>query len=174
MQYALFVALTALVALAGGAGCAPARASARPLAVVTVDLGAEAPKPSLAPSAVGASAAPERVMAWLDDADSARERAKRDGRPMLVFIRADWSVASLAAERDIWTEPRVVEAARRFLPVRVDVTETSNDDADGELARWDVTAVPAILVFDGDGRRVASLSGPVELVPLLATLSSAE
>ena len=112
-------------------------------------------------------------MTWEPSEPEARARAKRDSLPLLVYLRADWAAASLRQERELWTDPRVTEAARRFVAIRIDLSSTAGE-ADGYLARYGIQVVPTTLLYDGTGRKVASLAGEVELPALLAALASVD
>lgn len=150
-----------------------ARSAPSPAPLVAVALPAAAPLGAPVASAEPSSKPPSapRAIAWEPSEDEARARAKRDSLPLLVYLRADWSAASLHQERTLWTDPRVTEAARRFVAIRVDLSSTGGD-ADGYLARYGIEVVPTTLLYDGSGRKVVSLAGEVELFALLAALGS--
>lgn len=112
-------------------------------------------------------------IAWETSEPDARDRSKRRSQPLLVYLRADWSAASLREERDVWTDPRVAAEARRFVALRIDLSSTAGD-ADGYLSRYGIDVVPTTVVFDGSGRRVAALAGEIDVAPLLAVLASVD
>ena len=125
-QVAERLASRVLVAFAmmGAASCG-ARASQPPAPIVAVPSSPDAPPEPEVPS-TEASAKPRsvpRAMTWEPSEPEARARAKRDSLPLLVYLRADWAAASLRQERELWTDPRVTEAARRFVAIRIDSLE---------------------------------------------------
>lgn len=121
--------------------------------------------------------APEREpsppeLLWLSDVDAARDRARRQGSALLVFVRASWSADSLRLERETWSDVRVRRAARGLVLLRVDVSEP-NADSETRMARFGVSRVPAVVLFDRRERRIGALEGPTELEAVLSLLAKA-
>lgn len=163
----------ALLALAGGCG---ASAPVSPAPIVEVP----APPPLVTSAGLAASAAPAEApagaarIAWETDERAARELARRDHRPLLVSIRADWDAVSLRQDRELWTDPRVVEAARGFVAVRIDVSDADSLASQAYAERYDVEMLPTIVVVDADGARSASLEGDVDAARLVEALRDVE
>ncbi|MCC6552947.1 MAG: thioredoxin family protein [Polyangiaceae bacterium] len=142
------------------AACGPTR-SEPTVPVVTIPSSAPAgtaPSPIAGPAPPSKPSPPARAMEWARDEPEARARARRDGRPLLVYLRADWSAASLAMDRDVWSDPRAIAEARPFVAVLVDLT-SAEGDAELYAQRYGVSAVPAIALFDRDGRPAGLLAG---------------
>jgi thiol:disulfide interchange protein len=118
--------------------------------------------------------APARVVAasiaWVGDEREARERARRLGLPLLVWVRAEWAASALQMERTVWNDPVVARAARGFVALRLDVTEAEGD-AELLAQRYAVDSMPATILFDAAGRRVAALRGLVDAAILTAALA---
>lgn len=91
---------------------------------------------------------------------------------MIVYARADWDASSLAMERKAWSDPRVVEAAARFVALRLDLS-SAEGDAEAYAQAYDLRAVPTTVLFDPRGKRVASLTGLLDADRLLAALAEA-
>jgi hypothetical protein len=115
----------------------------------------------------GAPAAPAAI-AWEADERDARERARRRGLPRIIYIRADWSATALEMERKAWSDPRVADAARRFVALKLDVSS-----AEGDAERYGVERIPSTLVLDADGRTIAVLGGAAPADALLAAMRRA-
>jgi len=111
-------------------------------------------------------------MAWETSEPAARERARRGGRPLLVWVRAEWAVSALEMERTTWSDPRVLEAARPFVALRLDVT-SAEGDAERYAERYQVTGMPTTVLIDARGNRVAGLTGYQDAALLAAALRSA-
>jgi thiol:disulfide interchange protein len=125
------------------------------------------------PAVNTAPVAPEpRHVAWERSEPDGRARARREARPLLVYLRADWATDSLWMEREIWSDPRVVLATMPFVAVVIDVT-SAEGDAELYAQRYGVEALPTVVLFDGDGRRVASLSGAQRTEALIEAMRSA-
>jgi len=78
--------------------------------------------------------------------------AKRKGRPLLVYVRADWCVSCLELERSWASEPAFERATRSFVPLWV---EASDDEALADISvRFGALPVPSIALIDANtGRR---------------------
>lgn len=164
----------AVLAVAALAACSPAAPPPVTLQIGGVGPLAPAPAGAAAPSRAddaSARAAPGAI-AWETSEREARERARRNGLPLLVYARAAWSADSLEMERKAWVDARVVAAARGFVALRLDVT-TTEGDAELHAQRYGLTAVPMTLLFDARGRKVAARAGWVEPVALATDLAEA-
>jgi thiol:disulfide interchange protein len=91
---------------------------------------------------------------------------------MLIYLRADWAVASLEMDREVWSDARVLREGQRFVPLTIDLTRAEGD-AEVYAERYGVPAVPAVLVLDAHGRRVALLSGPTGAEEVLSAMQQA-
>lgn len=130
-----------------------------------------APVASVAPDAPHAAPRPG-VIAWVTSERDAREQARRRGVPLLVYVRADWAAACLSLERSAWTDPRVAGEVRRFVALRLDVTEAEGD-AELYAQRYGVKGVPETLVLDLAGRTAARGSGAMSAEALFTFLQGA-
>ena len=157
----------ATLALAAPA-CAPVAPPPLTL-VIGTSAPAVAPSSSAMPSSSPKVVAP---IAWETSEPAARERARHAGLPLLVWVRAEWDAGSLEMERKTWADPRVIEAARPFVALRLDVTVTEGD-AERYAERYDVTGVPMTILFDGSGHRVAAFLGSRDAPSLAAALHRA-
>ena len=130
--------------------------------------------PGPAPDASASVATPREAppIAWVTSEPDARDRARRVGLPLLVWARADWDAATLEMERKVWTDPRVREAARPFVALRLDLTNT---EGDGEryAERYELKGVPSVILLDARGRRVTTLVGSRSAAVLVEALGRA-
>lgn len=91
-----------------------------------------------------------------------------------MFVKADWSTASVQMEKDVLLDPAVARAARPFVAIKIDAT---NDDPATiqKLGTFDVDGVPAIVMeLPTTGRReiITSLVEAEELARALNTFLS--
>jgi len=111
-------------------------------------------------------------IAWETDEPTARQRARREGLPMLVWVRADWATAALEMERKAWSDPRVMAEARRFVALKLDVT-AAEGDAELYAERYGVTMMPETVLFDASGRKAGSVRGATGADELLKAMRAA-
>ncbi len=164
------VALIGLGLLAASAACAsPGPVSAG------VNIAPAAPQPTRSNEEAPAKARPARSrqgdappIEWLTSEPDARERARKAQLPLLIFVKADWSTASLMMERKTWIDPAVRAAAQGLVALRLDFTDT---DGTPELLskKYGVEVVPMTLVIDPKGgvRQMEGYRLPGEVVKLL-------
>lgn len=115
--------------------------------------------------------ASEHVRWELSEPD-ARARARRERLPMLVYFRADWAVASVQMDREVWTDARVIRASNAFVALKIDVTRAEGD-AELYAERYGAPVVPSIVFLDADGRRVGVVSGSTGAGEVLEAMARA-
>lgn len=131
--------------------------------------------------AAGASAARERRraadgLAWVRDEPEALARAKRDGRPVIIDFWAEWCTACKELDRTAWADPRVREEASRFVAVKLDGTNDS-DQFQAAADKYGVVGMPTVVFIDPRGREVpervtAAIDAP-EMVRALRSVDRA-
>lgn len=89
-----------------------------------------------------------------------------------MYLSAAWSAGSLAMEREVWSDPRILRHGAPLVALRIDLT---NDGPDAELwaDRYGARAVPTTLVLDSAGREAARLEGQVSAEEVLRALEKA-
>lgn len=161
----------AAAAILIAAGCAP---PAAPPATVEIAAPASAPVVVAAtmPQPPRPAAPAAGSIAWRTNEREAREEARRREAPLLVWARADWAAAALSMERSVWTDPRVIRAAAGFVALRLDLTEAEGD-AELFAQRYGVDVMPATIVMDAGGRKIAVIRGFADAEALAGALVKA-
>jgi thiol:disulfide interchange protein len=93
---------------------------------------------------------------WGEDLPAALERARSEGKPVLVNFYADWCVWCKRLEATTLRDSQVANLlSDRVVPVSLDV------DGNGkELSnQYRVDGLPTILVLDTDGREIGRIPG---------------
>ncbi|MBI4341909.1 MAG: thioredoxin family protein [Candidatus Omnitrophica bacterium] len=105
--------------------------------------------------------APAPGVAWIPYTEAALEAARRDQRPVLVDVYADWCIPCVEMDHTTFRHPDVVHALAGVATLRVDATHEISPDAERLLERHQVYGAPTVLLFDRRGaeRRELRLTG---------------
>ena len=94
---------------------------------------------------------------WHDLATGER-KARRTGKPAVVFFFATWSAADMELDRVTFPSPEVRTAMRDFIAIKIDASDDEKPETKSAIARFDVKGVPTIIMLD-DFDRYPSANG---------------
>jgi thioredoxin-like negative regulator of GroEL len=121
-------------------------------------------------AAPGVARAPE--IEWERSYVTALKKAKAKGQPIMVDFFADWCTWCKRLDSDVYTDPKVVETARRFVSVKLN---TDTDPEGKELAKkHGVTGLPTILFLNGDGQVIGRIGGFRPAAPFRQAMEGVE
>lgn len=108
----------------------------------------------------------------LDELRSALAQADSAHQPAFVHFTADWCISCKVMEREVYPDPRVIEALEGFTLIAVDVTDTTPESRQ-LLNQYQLFGPPSLLFFDqGAEIRPARIQGEVTANALAEHLSS--
>ena len=121
-----------------------------------------------------------KAIVWQTDVDGALARAKDEGKPALVYLRADYCLFCKQMEERVWTDPRVIEAAGELVTIKVDLTRLTPRVAEVQNRVKAPGRTPWVAFFDSKGKLLDSKRlgyedeeiGPEELAKILKKVSS--
>ena len=116
---------------------------------------------------------PGAQIEWRVDFDTAREEARNTGRPLLVDFGADWCSACHELEEMALHDERVVAESRRFMAIRVDLSDAGDEVAQGRLREYSQQGLPFLVLHDGTGEVVHRITAPLpadEFLPIIRSV----
>lgn len=95
---------------------------------------------------------------WQPWSPQAFAQARRDGRLVLLDVKAEWCAACRRMDAVGFSDPRVLETLRRhYIPVRADI------DREPEIMqRYGARGVPALVILDAGGNEIMQRRGYLE------------
>lgn len=94
---------------------------------------------------------------WLTDFEQAKEIAKREDRPILLDFGAEWCAACKRLERETFAAPNVASALARFVKVKVDCTEETDENLKLQM-QFQATSLPTVAFLKPDGTWLKELT----------------
>jgi len=95
--------------------------------------------------------------AWQAYSQEAFDRARSDGRPILVDFFAVWCAPCRELDRNTYSDARVLAALDRFAVLKADLTDEESTLVQGLRERYDVYGVPTVIFVDASGNEHADL-----------------
>ncbi len=103
-------------------------------------------------SCISTSAGP--TIAWQSYDPAVLDRAKQEGRPVILEFYADWCVPCKELERFTFSDQRVIELTEAFVRLRVDLSNYDSPKSVNLRREFKVTGVPEIMFLDTQGSEV--------------------
>jgi thiol:disulfide interchange protein len=99
---------------------------------------------------VSGSPAPNDGIPWRTDFTAALAEAKQSGKPVLLDFSASWCPPCQVMKQDVWPQPEVHQTVTaNYIPVLIDIDAAGNQAV---AARYEISAIPAILIVNADGK----------------------
>lgn len=100
---------------------------------------------------------------------SANDKSTTSGKPVFVFVTADWCPPCQALKRDALADPKVAEAVSTLtVPLYVDATNTVPDD----VASLGISGFPTVILLQ-DGKQLGRFTGNTSASNVLAFVEQA-
>ncbi|MBN1607920.1 MAG: thioredoxin family protein [Polyangiaceae bacterium] len=114
---------------------------------------------------------PSQTLAWAPlSLAEARKKAAAESRPMLVDFTAEWCGACKQLDRVTFSDPAVMNEARRFVAVQVDATDDEDPEVVRAMKELAVIGLPTVVLIDSEGREAVRYTDFVNARELLPAL----
>jgi len=95
---------------------------------------------------------------WQPWSPKAFEQARREGRLVLLDVKAEWCAACRKMDAAGFRDPRVLDTLRqRYVPVRADI-----DHEPEIMQRYGARGVPAVVILNAEGVEIIQRHGYLE------------
>lgn len=106
---------------------------------------------------------------WTANPPNAIQLQQATGRPLLIYVTADYCGYCRKMERDTWSNGGVSQKIRdRFIPLKLDAEKHAEI-----VSRLGIKGLPTTIVFNGAGEHVQTVSGYSRPEALLTVLEAA-
>ncbi|MFO7769106.1 MAG: protein-disulfide reductase DsbD [bacterium] len=95
---------------------------------------------------------------WGEDLEAALQTAEREEKPVVVDFTADWCVACKELDHFTFSDPRVVEAFRDFILVRVDMTDDTSPKNREYQREYEIYGLPSVTFLTPAGEKMDDLT----------------
>ncbi|MBM3460933.1 MAG: DUF255 domain-containing protein [Armatimonadetes bacterium] len=102
---------------------------------------------------------PPQEFVWQPYSKALLAQAKAEGKPVMIDFYARWCAACNELDHKTYSDPRVIEAAQRFVRIKADLTSVPDGDPNNDESAkpYDLKGLPTVLFIGPDGREIPSL-----------------
>jgi thiol:disulfide interchange protein DsbD len=102
---------------------------------------------------------PARRIQWLPYSESVMSRASLEAKPVFIDFYADWCAPCKELDNSTFADPEVVQRSKEFVMLKVDLTSTSDPQAEILRKKYQARGVPTLVFLSPDGQEIESLRG---------------
>jgi thiol:disulfide interchange protein DsbD len=89
---------------------------------------------------------------WAAYDDNLLADAKSKNLPVVIDFSAEWCIPCDELDHETFNQPEVVEAAKRIMPLRADLTKSASQEVMELRRKYTIRGVPTIVFIGADGK----------------------
>ncbi|MEE9441860.1 MAG: cytochrome c biogenesis protein CcdA [candidate division Zixibacteria bacterium] len=124
------------------------------------------------PSMNLSSSAEKHLIPWETDLQQGLDRAKTEGKPVLIDTWATWCINCRVLEKKTFNNPQVAAEAERFVPLKIQLEKADTPITKDFMARFGLKhySLPTTLLLDSHGNVKRVMYGVVEPDDMIAEM----
>jgi thiol:disulfide interchange protein DsbD len=97
------------------------------------------------------------TITWVPYDDDRLAEAKAQNLPVVIDFFAEWCIPCKELDHETFSEPEVIAAAKKVMPLRADLTQSGSEEVVELRRRYQIRGVPTIVFIDGSGNERSDL-----------------
>jgi len=96
---------------------------------------------------------------WESFSFSKYENAIASNEKIMLDFYADWCIPCKELDAMTFSDPRVIELSRDFVPMKVDLTKSTSDASEEVRKKFEIRGVPTVILIDSNGKEISRITG---------------
>ena len=111
-------------------------------------------------------APPKQLLEFRPYDAAAVQQALASGKPVILDFSADWCAPCHRLDRETFSSPAVIAAAKRFEVFKVDLTHTGSPEVEQRTRQFQIKGVPTVVFLGPSGSEIPGLRFSEFLPPM--------
>lgn len=109
---------------------------------------------------------------WKEFSDKEYNEAIQNNQKMILDFYADWCIPCKELDKNTFHDTSFISASEKFLLLKVDMTNTLSNVTEELSKRFNIKALPTILIYNSKGEEIERINGVIEPQDLIKVIES--